>query len=531
MNAWNEGYVIDIPYDTLFFRDLCPDYLRMALLLHGVDLPKRKKNEPLRYLELGYGQGLSLNVFSAAVPGEFWGTDFNADHTLRASELAQSAQLPTNLLNLSFAELDARGAAGGLPSFDIIVLHGVWSWVLDEHRRQVLNIINRNLKTGGIVYVSYNTLPGWAPFMPVRDLMAMYSDAAGPSAGNSAERMTRVYTEALQLAEAGAGYFVAHPQVKDRLKGLQGKSLGYLVHEYLNSQWRPFYFADVATALGLAKCSFVTSSRLISQLDICLPEDTLPLLRQAPNVEIRETLRDYSLNQQFRADIFVKGSRALTPRERMDKLGALRVSLTCPQEAVSLEVSSPRGPITLKEDIYKPVLAALADGDYAPKSLEELEDHPLLLKMESAVLMEAITVLTAAGYVHPARKPETAQAEACARLNRQLCERVRRGESLNVLASPVLGGGLGSSRLEMLLLSSRMRGLEEPAHWAEDCWNVLAGRGEQVLREGKALSADEARTELEGLARRLAEVGIPLLTALQALPENLPENLPEEQED
>ena len=517
--AWTDGYVADIMYEAKYFRDMSPDYVRTCLLLHGVDLPRRKKGEPLRCLELGYGQGLNMAVSGAALPGEFWGTDFNPDHTLRATELAQSAQLEMQLLNLSFAELDARAAAGGLPLFDIIALHGVWSWINDENRRHILNIIHRNLKMGGVVYVSYNTLPGWAPFMPVRDLMVMHADAEGAKGHSSPELLSRAYSFVHTLAESGAGYFLATPSAQNRLKGLQGKSLAYLAHEYLNHDWRPFYFSDVAAALGLAKCSFVTSTRLLNQLDVCVPPQTLPLLRQAATPELRETLRDFSQNQQFRADLFVKGSRRLSQREHMGRMGALPLALACQLEAVSLSVPGPLGALSLKDAVYTPLLAALADADYSPKTLEQLEDHPLLTNMDSATLTEAVTVLLGAGSVHPARAAAPAQAEACARLNRQLCEKVRQGESPDILASPVLGGGVPSSRMEQLFLLSRAEGGEGPAQWAEDALNVLSSRGEGLQRDGKNLSKEDALREISALAQRFAEQRLPWLTAMLALPE------------
>ena len=47
----------------------------------------------LKYLELGYGQGLSINIHAAALDGEFWGTDFTQSRVGVAypREIAQSA--------------------------------------------------------------------------------------------------------------------------------------------------------------------------------------------------------------------------------------------------------------------------------------------------------------------------------------------------------------------------------------------------------------------------------------------------------
>lgn len=522
MTTWSEGYVTATTYEGQFFVDLTPAYLRMALLLHGEDLPHRKKNEPLRYLELGYGQGVSLNVHSAAVAGDFWGTDFNPDHTLIASSMAQAAGLDVQLHNVSFAELDARGARGELPQFDIITMHGIWSWISDENRQHILNIIHRNLKMGGIVYVSYNALPGWAASMPVRDVLTMYTDMLGNTAQDIAARTQSAYSFARALAQAGAGYFVANPQASQRLEQLEGKSLSYVTHEYMNRHWRPFYFADVAGAMGMAKCTFVSSTRFLTQLDICLPEETRPIVNAGPNVIARESLRDFCLNQQFRADIFIKGSTRLSPAERIKRVGAMRVALACQQEAVNLTISSPQGAVQLKEDIYLPVLAALADNTYSPKTIEQLEDHPLLKDMASNILLEAVTVLAAAGYLHPAQKPAAAQQAACNRLNRFLCEASRAAQGSDILASPVLGGGLRTSRVEQLFLLSCAQGETTAQNWAEDALNALSAHGNHFQRDGKNLSTEEALPEVIAMAEMFAKVRLPYLAAMGIVPQNMP---------
>ena len=67
-----------------------------------------------------------------------------------------------NLSDESFEEFCRRQ---DLPDFDFIGLHGIWSWVSDKNRQVIVDFIRRKLKVGGVVYVSYNTQPGWAPMI------------------------------------------------------------------------------------------------------------------------------------------------------------------------------------------------------------------------------------------------------------------------------------------------------------------------------------------------------------------------------
>ena len=71
---WTSGYVAEIDYTHGYYRELAPGLIDYALILGGYEPPDRTS---MRYLELGYGQGLSVNIHAAACPGEFWGTDFN----------------------------------------------------------------------------------------------------------------------------------------------------------------------------------------------------------------------------------------------------------------------------------------------------------------------------------------------------------------------------------------------------------------------------------------------------------------------
>ncbi len=92
---WTAGYITDIDYTHGYYRETSPCMIDFALLLRSYEPPSRTQ---MRYLELGFGQGLSENIHAAAVPGAFFGTDFNPAHAANAKAMA-------------------RGLAGGRPVF------------------------------------------------------------------------------------------------------------------------------------------------------------------------------------------------------------------------------------------------------------------------------------------------------------------------------------------------------------------------------------------------------------------------------
>ena len=86
---------------------------------------------------------------------------------------------PLALFEDSFEDMSRRD---DLPQFDIIALHGIWSWINDASRAAIVDIALRKLKPGGALYISYNVTPGWSPGIPLRILMADFAKREGNGA-------------------------------------------------------------------------------------------------------------------------------------------------------------------------------------------------------------------------------------------------------------------------------------------------------------------------------------------------------------
>ena len=160
MADWGSGYVTDTAYVHDYCRAQTPPLLSFAALCKGVAAPG-SLGEALRYCDLGCGQGFTANIIAAANPRtEVFAADFNPTHIANARGLAEAA----GLKNIAFREADFAELSNdaALPEFDIIALHGVYSWVSAEYRAAIVALIRRRLKSGGLVYISYDAMPGWA---------------------------------------------------------------------------------------------------------------------------------------------------------------------------------------------------------------------------------------------------------------------------------------------------------------------------------------------------------------------------------
>jgi SAM-dependent methyltransferase len=505
---WTAGYVTELEYTHGYYRELAPGILRFGCLSAGIAPPSGRK---LRYLELGFGQGLSFNIHAAAVSGEFWGTDFNPTQVAHARSLAEAAGSGAILLEDSFAELAARS---DLPEFDIIGLHGIWTWISDENSRVVVDIIRRKLRVGGILYISYNCFPGWAPSMPLRHLMKLHADLAAESTGMLA-KLDGAFAFAKQVIDSGAIYFRGNPAVAERLKMMSGLNRNYLAHEYFTKDWRVMPFSDIVEWLEDAKVTFVASADLMDHV-FNLPVEGQKLLAEIKHPILRESVRDYFVNQQFRRDIFVKGPRRLASLEQYEALRSEAFVLTTHADEIPMKVKASFGEATLQEQIYRPLIEVLAENSYGPKQIEQFVASEKLKFLQLNQLLQALLVLVGAGHAHPAQPEDKAARARCSALNQHILRRARSNADLAFLASPVIGGGVPVVRFQQLLLLAMQEGKQRPAEQAAFAWSF--NQGQRFIKDGKPLdSPEENIAELEKMADHLTAKRLPILKALKVI--------------
>ena len=182
-----EGYVSDIPYVRVFIPHLAPAWLDHVAIISGVAPPMRK--ERFAWCDLGCGQGVTAAMLAAMHPaGQFHGIDAMLGHIDHARRLAGEADVP----NVNFHAADFASAADlTLPKFDYIVAHGVYSWVGAQVQANMRSFIDRNLARGGLVYLSYNAMPGRAADLPFQRLVRAIGETC---TGHSTERAATALT-------------------------------------------------------------------------------------------------------------------------------------------------------------------------------------------------------------------------------------------------------------------------------------------------------------------------------------------------
>lgn len=508
--SWSSGYVTDLDYTYGYYRELSPAMLRMICLSSGI-APQRGND--FQYLELGYGQGISINMHAAATEAEYWGTDFNPAQTVHARALAAASGAPVNLLNDSFEELAARS---DLPDFDVIALHGIWSWISAANQKVIIDLMRRRLRPGGIVYMSYNCMPGWAPMTPVRHLMMLHTEFGG-AALDPAGKIEGALSFARDVAKADALYFKANPLVERQLDEIGGQSRNYLAHEYFNADWSLMTFSEISKCLDAAKLTFIGSAHLLDRVDgLHLAPEGQKLLSQIGSPILRESVRDYLVNRRFRCDVFVKGPRWLTNIELRKAWQGECFVLTSNLADVPRTIPGPLRGLNLPPKLYDPLLAILSEDRHAPKNIGQLIGDPRLREFEQHELVQAIILLMGAGYVQPAQAATPRTGKQCKALNEHLCDRALGSADINYLVSPITGGGFGVSHLCQSYIAAMQQGRTTPRDLAMYVWEGNAG--ERLIKNGKPIESDDDNiAELVLLADQFNERLVPILKAIQVM--------------
>ncbi len=513
MSDWSDGYVTDVQYTSGFYRELAPSYLAFTCLLRGVQPPQCGPGA--RYLELGCGQGFSTNLLAAANPEmDFLGVDFMPGQIANARRLATEA----GLRNVSFEDYSfehmAQIAPDRLEPFDFIVLHGILSWISDENRGHIVRILDRFLKPGGVAYVSYNCLPGWAPLAPIQHYLREYS-LRFP--GQPVEQAAKGLADAKVLAAGGGAFFAQNPHVRKRIEAVELQNPSYLVHEYLHAHWRAFHHADLARELNAARLDFVGSATLAENfVELSVPDNLIEKVRSAGDAAWRETLLDYAGFKHFRRDIYVRGASPLVPPARKRMLDATRFALTAPAAEVGLRFKTPMGDVDGIESLYRPIVGLLSE---ASATFREIVQLPALAGATAAAMEQAVALLVGAQQVAPldggARDEGPAQ-----RFNAVVAGRIEDGETLGYLASPRTGNGVRVSTADLLGHVALLRGVSDLETVVEFSGLVLERAGRRLMKDGKALEAGaETESELRQQLHRYFEQRAKLYRGLGVLPE------------
>ncbi len=503
------GYVADILYTASFYPETAPAYMAFAALCRG--RAPGLASRPRRVLELGFGQGFGLALLAAANPDiAFEGCDFNAGHVAHARGLIEDA----GLTNLAVAQMSFEQAADqGENDVDVVILHGIVSWIEAASQRAVVLNLERRLRPTGVAYVSYNCMPGWAPLAPLRHLIL---EVKRRTPGGSEDQLKLALDLIGKLWRHNAGYFVMNPMAAHHVEAMLNMDRAYLAHEYLVERAELPQFSEVSEMLAPAGLSFAASAALLDNFDdYAAPETVRPLIRQIEDLMLRETVRDFAANRKFRRDIYSRGRSELSPEQRRRMLSGLSFALAVPRSRLTLQFLGPVGDITLKPEFHAAVADVLA---HKPAGFDELLALPAFGQSRVDLLVDCLALLIHSGQVLPLLNNGTSDVEPAQRFNRVIIARARTGQFYGHLAAPIARTGIPIDEFGLLALAALSDGHVEPAGAARHALSILASHGRRPRRENIPIEDDgEAMVFLAERLKPVFEEQMPLWRSLGAL--------------
>jgi SAM-dependent methyltransferase len=413
------GYATDVPYLRDFKPPLAPAWLDHVALVGGVRAPEREAG--FAWCDLGCGQGVTANILAATHPrGSFHAIDAMPSHIDHARRLAGEAAIP----NVSFHCVDFAAALDlDLPLFDYIVAHGVYTWVDAVNQRALLRFFDRRLKPGGLVYVSYNAMPGWARDLPFQRLMR---ELARGSSGDSATQVAAALEVVRALVAVEVPALTPSFIVGELEQRPEDYTPAYLVHEFMPGAWQPLYVTEVRTAMQTIGLTPVGSATLIENHDpLVLSKNACEMVSAIADDNLRELVRDFYLDQRFRCDVFARGNRLLDDEQRCDALLASTFALARPAPTIRYSAATPAGLHPYNNPTARAIVGTLADG---PRSLAEVAS--ILASPQD--LATNVLLLCAVGDAMPI-EPGRAPVEI---LNRAIFRRLDGPEEIRWLTLP-----------------------------------------------------------------------------------------------
>lgn len=482
---WTGGYVADIGYTANFYGDTAPNYLAFAALSTARS-PGRALH-PKRVLELGFGQGFGLSLLAAANPDVlFEGIDFNPEHVAHARRLIEGAELANlKVFEVGFEEAAARGGDNDL---DVIVLHGIFSWVARNSQDAIVAILRQRLQPDGIAFVSYNCMPGWAPLAPIRQLMV---EIKRRNPGRSERQLALGLDLLTRLKQGDAAYFAANPIARQHLDEMLRKNRVYLAHEYLGEQWDLFQFAEMVARLGEAKLTYVASATLPENFpQYAVPNDLLALVAELDDPVLRQTVLDLCANKRFRRDIFSRGTATVTAGEHRQLLSRLSFALAVPRNRMMFKFAGPLMELTGRDELYTPIADKLAHGN---ASFDDLIALPTFGEGKIGALLDCLALLVSSNQVLTVLGP-VADAAPAQRFNRMIVGHARAGRLYNFLAAPLARTGIPVTDFGLLALAAVFEGKDETAAAAQLAMSILKALGRRPMKNGRLIEDDGAAT-------------------------------------
>ena len=303
-----------IPYVTIPHALTQPDRLASAASFMGLAVPQVAQ---ARVLEVGCGDGTNLIPMAATVPSaRFLGCDLSS----RALSAGRETINALGLANVDLVQADLRELPAEHGDFDFIIAHGVYSWVPQDVRDGLFALAQSRLTAGGIMFVSYNALPGSRVRQIAWEILQGHVDhLEDPRARLVSAR------ELAKMIAHGRSFHTSDDAVRAEFRAIAQSSDSELFHDTLGVPNDAFYFRDVATHAARFGLRYLAEADLHSMSSVALPPDTRRFI-SALDAGSREQYLDFARLRRFRQSLLCRVGAPTDPAPLAERIAPMHVS-------------------------------------------------------------------------------------------------------------------------------------------------------------------------------------------------------------
>ncbi len=322
-----------IPYETHSWTSSQPARLETIARLRGLEAAAADR---CRVLEIGCGNGGNLIPLAIAHPhSHFVGVDLAAIH-IRAAEVAARE---LGLHNVEFEAASFVDWKHEQAPFDYVIAHGLMSWVTPQLQTLLLETFKRLLSRRGVVFVSYNTWPGWTMQHAIRQLMRHHNRGVSDidEAIARAQALLDVLLQTVPQREtAYREYLGSVAQIaRDPDKRY------YFAHEYLEDENHPFYVRDMLERAAGCGLGYLGDADLVdSTLDNMPDEPKALLAKLADGPFARIQILDFAVNRKFRQSLLCHDDIDLHASPDLTRVSEMYVGSTLTPDEGSADATS-----------------------------------------------------------------------------------------------------------------------------------------------------------------------------------------------
>ncbi len=309
----------EIAYNALPHALTHPDHLGTVATLLGM---RPAAVAQCRVLEVGCSDGANLIPMAAALPGaRFVGCDLSPVAVAKGRAMIDAV----GLTNITLLEEDLATLAPEHGPFDYMIAHGVYSWVPSAVRDGLFALASAQLAPNGVMFVSFNVLPGCRVRQATWDVLHWHVDhIADPRARLAAAREL-----AKVIGGGGKTLHEADDAMRAEFRSIAQSSDSELFHDTLAVPNDPFSFHEFAAHARRFGLVYLSEAEMSTMSAAGLSAEARTFLSQLDS-QAREQYLDFVRLRRFRQSLLRRDGTPLPDSPLAERFCGMHAAASAP---------------------------------------------------------------------------------------------------------------------------------------------------------------------------------------------------------